>query len=124
MCIVSGIGCSRVFSIPAPGEDALLAQTDILKWGLTYMACTFLTNFAAVGAIVYRYWYASSVAPMPSINGVVYRTYRKEVVSVLGKDFSEGNSVMLLVIESGVLYCLTWVTFHQYSRMHTDLTYI
>ncbi|KAI0087954.1 hypothetical protein BDY19DRAFT_951212, partial [Irpex rosettiformis] len=92
--VVEGIGVMHALAVDAPGEAASLAATSIATWTVAFAATTCLSNFWAVCMVGYRYY-----------------IYRKEVVAVLGRRRANYRMLLVLIIESGLLYCVSWLLF-------------
>ncbi|KAI0825802.1 hypothetical protein BC629DRAFT_26166 [Irpex lacteus] len=104
--IVTFIGSAHALALP--GGLGLGNGLNVSPWVAAFMGFTLLTNFTAVIAISYRFW-----------------LYRKEVSSVLGQGQKQSckdcrvSTILALIIESGSLYCVTWVSsFIHALRVH------
>ncbi|KAI0705228.1 hypothetical protein BC835DRAFT_562466 [Cytidiella melzeri] len=88
--IVAFIGSGRDL---ASGGLSTGNGLELSPWVATFMGFTLLTNVTAVSAVSYR-----------------YLIHRKEVMATLGKGGTESNvaGILVLCIESGALYCITW----------------
>ncbi|KAI0695547.1 hypothetical protein BC835DRAFT_1414831 [Cytidiella melzeri] len=92
--IAEGLAVMHALAVDAPGEAASLAATTITTWTVAFAATTCFSNFWAVCMIGYRYY-----------------IYHKEVVVVLGRRRASYRTILVLIIESGLLYCLSWLLF-------------
>ncbi|KAI0339438.1 hypothetical protein BDW22DRAFT_597058 [Trametopsis cervina] len=94
--IVACTGCGHAFTIAPAGGNLALPGNPITPWAIAFIASTFMTNTTSVCAITYRYW-----------------IYKRDITSILGKTIDGANSrsarILLIVIESGFLYCVTWL---------------
>ena len=92
-------------------ETAVISHRGSSIWGLSFLCTTFMTNFLAVIMIGCQYRCAASERkPLHLLNSRA-RLYQREVLDVLGPSYGRSNkSVLLLLIESGALYCCTWVS--------------
>lgn len=78
---------------------------------LTFQLLTFLTNASSVALIAFRYWYARVfVGGYVLLTNFAYRIYRKQVLDIVGPQTTRHKAVFLLMIESGALYCGSWVS--------------
>lgn len=87
--------------------QVLTAWTWIIAWATLVL----LTNLWTVGLTGVVYWYGFHVSygACAGANHCGTRRYHWEVVRVVGRRQAAYRVMLMFLIESGALYCITWV---------------
>ena len=124
--VVSGIGLVQSFSRVPYG--VAIYDTNIVVWVLPFGAFTCALNIYAVAAISYKTWY-ERVRLLTNHTGGLNHTFRESVrlhrslrtnMKVTGGSCS---GVLLVLVESGMVYCLVLVRFMHYILYVCDLSW-
>ena len=105
----SGIGVVRSLAESSPGVP--LSAKRISLWLAIFAFMTCASNFYAVVAIVYKAWSVSfsALQARPWLISILCRHHHRQLKSA-GLAVQNGSiSILAIVIESGVIYCVALV---------------
>ena len=83
--------------------------------GLVCVVLSLITNVAATGLIGYKTWYMAFSMLDEYLTSIYFRVHRRTMKhhQVRGKMMqSRALSTLMLIAESGVVYCLLWVCIY------------
>ena len=92
--------------------------------GVACVALSLITNIAATSLIGYKTWYIASSIPSEYFTSICFRIHRRTLKGhqVGGKKIqSRGLSTLMLIVESGVGYCLLWVCIRPAYPIYSEL---
>ncbi|KAK0480338.1 hypothetical protein IW261DRAFT_1564060 [Armillaria novae-zelandiae] len=98
LLITLGMGCGLGYTLSHPPEPFVNNESrnpTAVIWGACAMISTMITNVCATSLIAYRIW-------------AHHRLIRSLTGESLADQFSKQNSILIFLIESGMLYVCTW----------------
>ncbi|PBL03943.1 hypothetical protein ARMGADRAFT_1004608 [Armillaria gallica] len=98
LLITLGMGCGLGYTLthpPEPFVDTESRNPASVIWGAGAMISTMITNICATSLIAYRIW-------------THHRLIRSLTGESLAAQFTKQNSILIFLIESGMLYVCTW----------------
>jgi hypothetical protein len=105
-CSRAAMGMMNVWIIATPARAAWTVPW-LVGWGTLVL----MTNMWTVGLMTVVYWYDFStlcgVNAQADHHGI--RRYHHDVVRLVGRRQATYRGVLIFLIESGALYCITWV---------------
>ncbi|KAI0087953.1 hypothetical protein BDY19DRAFT_201301 [Irpex rosettiformis] len=107
--VVESIGVVHELATVAPGVTASLDATSVTNWSVApgETAADSITSWTVAltaTACFANFW---AVCMM----GKRYYVYHKEVVAILGRRQAQFRDLLVLLIETGILYCMLWLIF-------------
>ncbi|KAK0451205.1 uncharacterized protein EV420DRAFT_727226 [Desarmillaria tabescens] len=96
LLVTVGSGSGLVYTVAMTPAGATFTDSSVESWAIAFIISTFSTNLWTTALVAYRTW--SHFKLVRHLTGI----------SILGS-FRKQSAILPILIESGTLYCCTWL---------------